>query len=70
MVEEYLAGVVDELREVMMDRFSDENRLPHVFDGSVRLCVDTFPIEIQRPKDARWQAATFHGKYKKHVLKV
>lgn len=32
--------------------------------------VDTFPIVVNRPKDSKWQAALYNGKYKHHVVKI
>jgi hypothetical protein len=67
--EEHLAGCIDELQEAWNARNQEDNHLPHVFDPKVVGCIDTFPIEINRPPAAH-QRQYYNGKYAKHVVKV
>ena len=67
--EEHLANVIDELSEAWDARGQPQNHLPHIFDRKVVGCIDTFPIEINRPGDGR-QRYYYNGKYSCHVVKV
>lgn len=64
----YLSGVIDELR--WESRLDEANRLPYIFGPEVTSCIDTFPIYVQRPRDAVQQRMLYNRKYGSHVVKV
>ena len=60
---------VDELGDAWNHRWDEENHSKeHVFDENHRLCLDAFPILIQKPK--REQRLFYSGKYCTHVVKI
>lgn len=67
--EEHLARVIEEMDDLWRARHLPSNHLPHVFPPNVTCCIDTFPIEINRPGNGQ-QKNYYNGKYAKHVMKV
>lgn len=66
----YLSSVIDELSVAWAGRLDPANELPHGFGVNVTGCIDTFPIEINRPSGQGAQSKFYNGKYAKHVVKV
>ena len=70
---EHLFTVMDEFTRLVDERNLDSNKMPeilsNVFDvDNVRLCVDTFPVYLRRPKkNQRWW---YQAKYHAHVAKI
>jgi hypothetical protein len=60
--ERYLSSVIEELREAWDNRLGERNRLPHAFGPHVTGSIDTFPINVNRPKDALHQRLLYNGK--------
>ena len=59
-----LAPAMDDVAIAWHRRHHPHNRLPHWFDHSVTAALDTFPLVIRRPMDAKWQAKTWNDKYR------
>ena len=66
----YLAETMNEVNQRFPQRFSDANKIPHIFPPLVAASVDTFPVYVNRPKSSIWQKKLYNGKYKGHVIKV
>ncbi len=65
----HLSCVVDELNAAFQSRLDPDNEITDsIFDDSYRLCLDSFPIYINRPQHN--QHLYYNGKYKSHIVKV
>ena len=67
---QHLASEIDELRGPWSMRFNLNNRPADFFESLVTGCLDTFPIQVERSKEASVQAEYCNGKYKRHIVKV
>jgi hypothetical protein len=67
-----LAAVLQSVRDSAWDERHEPvpNVIKELYGEGCCGAVDTFPIIVNRPKNATWQAALYSGKYKHHVVKV